>query len=194
MTYLSGTEERKLIQHLKEGSVKAFDRLYALYAKQLYAYCLEYTKSTEDTEEIVQDVFISLWNKRELIKQTETLRPLLFVMAKHKLINAYRTRINQPVYEDYINYANTLGAKDQDDRLEYEDFLKSFQKALSSLPVTQQEVIRLSRLEQLSNKVIAQQLSLSEQTVKNQLSLGLKRLKELLADKHLYLLMLLFAN
>lgn len=185
--------ELYLIQDLKRGSHKAFDKIYQIYAKRLYAYSLQFTKSPEESEEIVQEVFVKLWSNRMKIKQNETLRSLLFIMAKHHLINAYRFRINHPVYEEYVNYMDILSTEDAHHKLEYNEFVLRLRKIIKTLPVTQQKVIHLSRLQQLSNKEIAEKLSLSEQTVKNQLSLGLKTLKEKLS-KVLLSLMLLFIN
>ncbi len=170
--------EEELIRRLKRGDYNAFCRIYDLYAKCLYAYSLQYIKQAEDAEEIVQDVFVNLWNRRDTIRQEQTLRALLFIMAKHLLINAYRAQVNQPVYEDYLNYQDRLSVEDTRYRMEYSDFLKKFDSALATLVPTQQKVVRLSRLQQWSNKEIAQHLQLSEQTVKNQLSLGMKKLRE----------------
>lgn len=185
--------EHQLIQDLKRGSHKAFDKIYQMYSKRLYAYSLQFTKSPEESEEIVQEVFIKLWTNRLKIRQEETLRSLLFIMAKHHLINAYRFKINHPVYEDYVDYMHVLSTEETYHKLEYNEFLHRFQQIMKMLPATQQRVIHLSRMKQLSNKEIAETLSLSEQTVKNQLSLGLKALKEKL-NKLLLLLMLLFIN
>ena len=172
--------EHTLIAELKRGSKEAFDRIYKLYAGRLLAYCVHYTKSREDAEEIVQDVFVALWNSRETIRQEETLHSLLFTISKHRVINAYRSTLNSPVYEDYVDYQNELSGEDCD-RVEYEQYVKIVKDAIRRLPSTQQRVITLSRFSQLSNKEIAERLSLSEQTVKNQLSVGLKTLRELLA-------------
>ena len=60
----------------------------------MLAYCVHYTKSREDAEEIVQDVFVALWNSRETIRQEETLHSLLFTISKHRVINAYRSTLN----------------------------------------------------------------------------------------------------
>ena len=182
--------EQDLIQAFKQGSHKAFERLYQMYAKRLYAYCLQFTKSVEESEDIVQDVFIKLWTNREKIKQDDTLRSLLFIMAKHHLINAYRTRLLQPVYEDYLEYTEALSVDDTHHKVEYDEFVRQVRKAIETLPVTQQKAITLSRFQQLSNKEIADKLSLSEQTVKNQLSLGIKSLKEKLG-RIMFILMFL---
>lgn len=174
-------DEHNLIAELKRGSKEAFDRIYRLYAGRLLAYCVQYTKCREDAEEIVQDVFVALWNNRETIRQEETLCSLLFTISKHRVINAWRATLNSPVYEDYIDYQDQLSGGEDYHRLEYEQYVKIVKEAIHRLPPTQQHVITLSRFSQLSNKEIAEHLSLSEQTVKNQLSVGLKTLRELLS-------------
>lgn len=170
-------EEHRLIERFKLGDYKAFTLIYDRYAKSLFSYSLQYTKRVEDAEEIVQDVFVRLWRQRERVRQEDTLRSLLFIMAKNMLINAYRIRVNQPSYEDYLNYVDKLTTEDTRNRVDYSDFLKTFHKVLRTLPPTQRKAIMLSRIQQLSIKEIAEHLSLSEQTIKNQLSLGLKRLR-----------------
>lgn len=175
-------KERLLIHSLKLGSTIAFDRIYQMYAKRLYAYSLQFTKSAEDAEEIVQDVFTKLWINREGIKQEDSLKSLLFTIAKHLLINAFRSKVNQQIYEDYVEYANELSTNDTTNRIEYNEFLKAVEQNIATLPNTQQKVIKLSRFEHLSNKEIAERMQLSEQTVKNQLSVGLKLLKEKLRN------------
>jgi len=187
MSIIIDFNERQLIQDLKNGSQQAFDKIYQIYAKRLFSFCLQYVKIREDAEEILQDVFIQLWNGRDNIRHQDTLQSLLFIMAKHHLINAYRKRVNAPQYVDYVEYTSIFSTHDSC-RIEYEDFVRKFEKALSEIPPTQREVIILSRLKGFSNQEIALQLSLSMQTVKNQLSLGLKALKLKLGDKSTILL------
>lgn len=189
----SEDNEAFLILQLKQGSHKAFDKIYQMYAKRLYAYSLQFTKYPEESEEIVQDVFVKLWMNREKIRQENTLRSLLFIMAKYHIINAFRSRVNQPVYEEYINYREEMSDNNICRHLEYQEFVAKFKKAIQTLPVTQQKVIILSRMKQFSNKEIAEKLALSEQTVKNALSVGLKKLKKELGKAH-FLYMLLFVN
>jgi RNA polymerase sigma-70 factor (ECF subfamily) len=174
--------EMFLIRSLKAGSQKAFDEIYQMYAKRLYAYSLRFTKSPEDSEEIVQDVFVKLWTDREKIKQEDSLRSLLFIMIKHDVIDAFRTKVNQPVFEDYVDYINQISVNDTHEHVEYKEFIVKLKKAIASLSPTRQAIITLSRIKQLSNREIAEKLSLSEQTVKNQLSIGLKLLKEKLSE------------
>ena len=184
--------EPELIALLKQGSQEAFKSLYDLYARRLYAFCMEYTKSREDTEEIVQDAFIWLWRNKENIRQEATIKNLLFLRVKHFLINAWRARVNEPIFEDYVDYINSLPA-DSRDHLEYMDFRDTVMSIIDQLPKTQSKVVKMSRLEGFKNKEIAEKLRLSEQTVKNALSMGLKFLKERLGTIEMLVLCVLFS-
>lgn len=184
--------EPELIALLKQGSQEAFKSLYDLYARRLYAFCMEYTKSREDTEEIVQDAFVWLWRNKENIRQEATIKNLLFLRVKHFLINAWRAKVNTPIFEDYVDYINSLPA-DSRDHLEYMDFRDTVMSIIDQLPKTQSKVVKMSRLEGFKNKEIAEKLRLSEQTVKNALSMGLKFLKERLGTIEMLVLCVLFS-
>ncbi len=180
MNNTSSKSEVELIRELKSGSNQAFDALYNMYFKRLYAYCYQFTKSREDAEEIVQDVFIRLWRIKETIRQEETLKSLLFILSKHLLVDAYHKKVNSVIFEDYVVYNEEGSLNDGLTKLEYDDFVKKIKSSIESLPKTQQKVIELSRFKDMPIKEIAQFLSLSEQTVKNQLSLGIKTIRKLI--------------
>ena len=175
--------ETELILQLRKGSMKAFDEIYELYARRLFAFCLKYTKSKENAEEIMEDTFVWLWKSRSTLEEADSVKPLLFLRAKHYLINAYRKVINSPVYEDYMDYLDHHNSTTADSQLEYDDFVRQLNQMLAKLPKTQQEIIRLSKLEMLNNQEIAEKLNYSEQTVKNQLSMGLKQLRQLINNR-----------
>lgn len=178
---MAETEESRLILELRADSVKAFNELYRMYVSQLYYFSLRYTKSACDAEEIVHDVFVRLWNMRRHVKATATLRPLLFVMVKHYLINAMRSNVASRTYEDYLAYSDTL-ADNSAQKIEYDDFCRQLTAALNQLPATQRDSIVLSRFEGKSIDEISEILNVSKQTVYNSIHLGLKRLKVLLGN------------
>ncbi len=162
---------------MRRGSTHAFDELYRMYVRRLLGFCLQVSKSREDAEEIVQDTFVQLWRHREQIRQAESLKSFLFTTARNRVVNAYRSLASSAVYEDYVDHLDIMGGEEAGVRLSYQEFVHQLETVLSELPPRQSRVIRLSRLEDKSNKEIAQILSLSEQSVKNQLSLGLKSLR-----------------
>lgn len=176
------TDEPVLINDLREGSMRAFNALYGLYFPQLYNFSLLYTKSRCDAEEIVHDVFVRLWHIRHQIKAADTLRPLLFVMTRNHLINAIRSNINSPVYEDYVEYTDSL-ADSASTRMEYDEFRRRVARAMHRLPGQQRRIIVMSRFREMTTAEIAASLNISEQTVYNNIHMGLKRLKTLLGGE-----------
>ena len=179
----NGDSEESLIRRLRQGDVEAFDAVYRLYFQRLYVYSLQFTKSARDAEDIVQEVFAKLWSCRGFIAAESSLRGLLFTIARNFLISAYRRNINAPVYEDYLDYCNSIGREDVS-AMEYAEFASKVEKLIDELPPAQSRVVRMSKLEQLSNKEIASRLGIQEQSVKNHLSQGLgyirSRLRKLL--------------
>ena len=187
--------EAVLIAMLMDGSETAFKHIYNIYASRLYAFCLQYTKNRGETDEIVQDAFIWLWNHRATIRQRNSLKSLLFICVRHQLINAWRRNVNSPVYEDFVAYRDKLpGEHATDADFSYDEFRQCVRRELDKLPATQRRCIELSRIEGLGIRDIAARLSLSEQTVKNSLSTGLRTLRTLLAEQSIVYLFLFYVN
>ena len=114
---------------------------------------------------------------------------------RHQLINAWRRNVNSPVYEDFVAYRDRLsGGRASDADFDYEEFRQCVRHGLAKLPSTQRRCIELSRLEGLSIRDIALSLSLSEQTVKNSLSIGLRALRALLAEQSIVYVFLFYVN
>lgn len=178
---------------LKGDSPDAFNDIYRMYAGRLHAFCLRWVKRQEDAEDIVQEVFAKLWNERHNIRQTDTLEHLVFIMARHSLINAFRATLRMPVFEDYTQYRDRLPNDGGGDPVEFSEFLTFVHRAVDSLPDTRRKVVQLAKIEGRNNHEIAEQLSLSEQTVRNQLSLGLKEVRRILmAHLHHFIIVLFF--
>ena len=172
------------------GSQKAFETLFERYSRELYAYSLQFTKSSEEAEEIVRDVFLCLWNNRHRLKQVDSLRPLLFKMSKFRLINAFRAKVASPVFEEYIELKDKRPS-DSYLPIEYEEVVSLVRHNLNILPRQQKQIVEMSKFDDLTPTEIASRLGISVQTVRNQLSTGLKKLRELLSET-MMIIMLLF--
>ena len=179
--------EEKLIEALSRDSHEAFDLIYNMYAKRLYAYCMQYSKTTEDTEDILQGVFCKLWVNRRHIKKRQSLKSLLFTIAHHAVIDAYRRRLLSPTYREYVEY-KAASETDSSARIEYEEFVNRLNAILKSMSETQRNVIQRAKFQGMRNADIAAELHLSEQTVKNALSAGMKTLRDKLASITILLL------
>lgn len=172
-------DEHSLIMAMKGGSLDAFNQLYGLYAGRLFVFCQRVTKNTALSEDIVQEAFIALWENRRAIRNEQSVSSLLFLMAKGRAINCLRKTLNAEMYEKYVQAQRSENAF-ADKQLMYEDFLGMVDSALSHLSKTQQSCIRLSKIENMRIREIAELLGLSEQTVKNQLSIGMKQLRSIM--------------
>lgn len=176
--------EKEYILELNQGSYRAFDALYALYAKRLYGYALKLTKSHQDAEEIVQDTFVKLWLNREYVLPNESFQSYLFTISKNTLLNKLRSVINAPVFVDYLDFANEQGISENNItyELDLKDFQKKVNEAKQSLSDTQLKVFELIKELGCNNAEAALRLNLSEQTIKNQLSIALKILRKKLQE------------
>lgn len=184
-------DEMHLIRDLKRGREYAFTSIFNLYFQTLYQYSVSFLKSEHDAEDVVQEVFIRLWLNRENITAENSLKSFLLTATRNLLITRFNQRLNAPAFEDYLGYCNSLGRED-DSRLEYEEFMTRLDRCISELPPHQQKVVRMSKIEQLDNKEIADRLGINEQSVKNSLSLGLKHVRSRMAIP-MALLMLIFS-
>ncbi len=184
-------DEMQLIRGLKRGHEYAFTCIFNLYFQTLYQYSVAFLKSEHDAEDVVQEVFIRLWLNRENITAENSLKSFLFTATRNLLITRFNQRLNAPAFEDYLDYCNSLGREDNS-RLEYEEFMTRLDRCISELPHHQQNVVRMSKIEQLGNKEIADRLGINEQSVKNSLSLGLRHVRSRMAIP-MALLMLIFS-
>lgn len=176
--------EQQYIHELNRGSYRAFDALYSLYARRLYAFALKMTKSPTDAREIVQDTFVRLWQNRENVLPEDSFQAYLFTIARNAVFNKMRSMINSPVFVDYVDYINEATVSEDSTTyiLEFEEFRLKLEEAKKLLSDTQLKVFELSKEWSLSNAEIANRLNLSEQTVKNQLSIALKTLRRKLSE------------
>lgn len=174
--------QNQLLEALKNDSKSALTVIYNLYAKKLIDYVSKATKSKQDAEEIVHDIFLTLWNNRKILAPDTNLTTYLLAIAYRRRIDYFRKAVNAPIFEDYHDFKDKITTQvSVSQELEYSEFLNLFNLAISKLPNRFQTIIILSRINGLSNQEIAEKLNISKKTVSNCLSEGLPMLKEILS-------------
>jgi len=168
-----------LLLQLKKGNEFAFRQVFDLYFKRVYHFTYKYVKNREEAEDITQNVFIKIWNKRETIDASKSFDGLLFTIAFRMVVDQLRQyalrpggRLNADAQE--AAFISTLTAEDT---LNEHTLASTYQKALDILPPKRKEIFILSRHEGLSNKAIAEKLDISIKTVENQMTAALASLK-----------------
>ena len=160
-----------LIQPLKNGSVKAFDALYQLYSARLYNFVLKISKGdTYMAEEIVQRVFIKIWEDRSMLYTQKSFNAFICTIAKNMLMNEYKHQMVEFVYQDYILQINKDESSDGVDKIEYVFLEKYLNTLIEQLSPARREVYIMNRIDKLTVKEIAQRSGKSEKTIEKQLS------------------------
>lgn len=170
-------EEVCLIKSLKEGNREAFSILYKQYWTKVYHFCTLYLTSRERAEDVVQEVFIKIWEFRHLIKEDDHFEGFLFIITRNLIFNQFRKSLNEDFYKMTVLSAME-SSYDIDEEIEAYNLSKYIDQLISELPERRRQIFNLSRKEYKSYKEIAVLLNISEKTVKNQISEALKFLKQ----------------
>lgn len=174
--------------HLNDEVV--FDRTYKSYYHPLCFYAAKFV-SADDAEDIVENLFLRLWNKKQVFESTAHMQAFLYVAVKNACFDWIKVNKNAGQRHDRAAADSSPINEDHLDTLIKAEVLAEIYRAVNNLPAQCSKVIRMGYLEGLSNTEIAEQLGLSEQTVKNHKSRGLTILRENLSDGAFTLLLLL---
>lgn len=187
-------DSKHLTDGLKKGDKGVIELLYKSYYTFLCTVAEHITHNTSDAEEIVSDVFLKLWNNRQSIHITSSLKSYLVKAVQNTSINYLeknqfskgQTSSLETIPQDILLWDNDypLG------RLYEKEITRILEKGISALPEGCREIFLLSRNQDLSYHDIAIKLDISVNTVKTQIKIAIARLREVLKD-YLYLLLLI---
>ena len=153
-----------LLIRLKASDQAAFSDIFMRYHQQVYLFCCK-SLSKEDAEEIVQNVYMTVWENRHKIDPQYSFSSYLFSIAKHQVYNAIRSKVIQKAFvEKYLQQIETVEIIQ-----EYDDSIELLQakvkKIIDNFPDRQREIFKMSRTYQMTYREIAEKLGISENTV-----------------------------
>jgi RNA polymerase sigma-70 factor (ECF subfamily) len=183
-TLLTGLESNdiNLIGLIKSGNKQAFDEVFLKHFKSLHAYAFAIIKEKDDAEEIVQNVFVRIWTKREQLKEDGFLKSFLYRSVHNESLNYLK---HQKVRSNFnVHYADAV--KNDMGNLNTEimatELEKNIHSAISDLPEKCRNIFQLSRFDQMKYQEIADALNISIKTVENQMGKALKILRLRVVD------------
>lgn len=188
------SDESAILALLKEGDMDAYETIYNEYWPRLYGYVYNRLKSKEVAEEIIQEVFFSLWKKHKELQLTHSLAAYLFTAVKYQLLNYLKSDRIRRIYLSHV--AQSPGQQSDNSNEEHiaaSDLKNAMEKEVSRLPEKCQQVFRMSRHEHLSVTDIANTLNISHKTVENHLTKALRQLRMVLGH-HLFIIILLIGQ
>lgn len=177
-----------IFRRIKKGDESAFEELFRKYYTGLCIYACEFVKKNEVAEEIVEDVFCKIWEKRKSLEVTVSLKSYLYRSVYNTSLNYLKSEKHHLKNQDNLadNFENMLPLSTPGDitssSLLSEELEMKIEQAINSLPEKSQIIFRLSRFEGLKYSEIAERLNLSVKTVETQISRVLTKLRIQLKD------------
>jgi len=164
---------------IASGDRNAFEEAFRMYYAPLCAFAVQYVKDQDVAEDLVQDLFVRIWQDREKINVSTSLKSYLFASVRNRALNAMKVSARmRPLDEQNIGHV----ADSDRDEAEYTDRSTRVLAAIELLPEERRKVFKLSRNEGLKYHEIAARLGISIKTVENQMGKALKTLRAELAD------------
>lgn len=158
----------ELIELLRRGDESAFDSIYHMYVHRITGFVLKYVENTEDAKEIVQEVFVKIWNKREDIDDISTFEAFIFTITYNASISQIRKRlVEKRKLSEFWKQKSVENYNTQYSDIEFKEFKAKLDSLIAKLTPRQQEIFQLSREEGFSHEEIAEKLGISKNTVKN---------------------------
>jgi len=174
----------ELVDALLKSDIEAFDLIFKKYGTRLFGFSMKYLKSKEDAEELVQRVFLKIWENREKLDKESSLKSYLFTVSYHDLCRIFRKRHYQTKLEKEILSTSTESFT-IDDRIDYQSILEQVNLLIDKLPPKQKVIFVKSRMEGKSSREIASEMSLAPGTVDNHISEALKFIRKNIANSNL---------
>ncbi len=179
----------ELVTSLQADNIEAFDLIYERYSKRLYSFGLKYLKSNAEAEELVQSVFLKVWENRKILKKELSFKSYLFTIAYNDICKFFRKLHYQNQFIDEVQYENAQASSYAEESIDFKSVLGRVEKMIDTLPERQKIIFRKSRIEGLSTKEIAEELKLAPGTIDNYISEALKGLRDKIQKEDILLVL-----
>jgi RNA polymerase sigma-70 factor (ECF subfamily) len=176
--YLNDSCPPELLQLVSNGDQTAFRQLYACFYKRLYHFALALVKTRESAEEIVEDVFVRIWQQKENLPSIRNIRVYLYTATKNSSLNYLSQKARQSITEpfDHIHVGLNDSSVTPEQILITAEIHRKIQKAVEALPPRCKMIFKLVREDGLKYKEIAEILNISVNTIDAQMAIAIKRI------------------
>lgn len=188
MDKLTLIEERDLLKKMQVGDAHAFRKIYGIYQPALFLYAYKLTEDEDEAADLVQELFISIWEHRQRLDVKSSLKAYLYKSIRHRFLNAAaRHRVRDTFISSFQKHLEQ-GHQFASDHIAEKELYEYLDKLVAAMPEKMGMVFKL-RNENMSDEEISAKLGISEKTVKNLMSRAIKALKTQL--KKFYLILFL---
>jgi len=177
MSVYSSLTDNQLLDYIKSGDQLAFAEIYERYWGLMFHHVLKMTGDKDETKDLVQELFTNLWLNIEQIESETNVAAYLYVSARNKVINLIR---HDKVKNNYLSSLSNFANQHQNsivEQLSAKDLSIAIEREIQNLPCKMREIFELSRKKFRTHKEIAQELQISDKTVKKQINNAIKILR-----------------
>ncbi len=174
--------EQELVEKLSRNDIGAFNYLVEFFYTRLFRFALKYVRRPELAEELVQDVFVAVWNRRHTLEIKVSLSAYLHTAVKYRSINQLKSELLKPTFESEFPESVPCVLASVEDEIMAHDLGVLITSAIEALPKKCRIVFDLSRNGGLTYREIAKELEISQKTVETQMSIALSRIKIFLGN------------
>lgn len=174
-----------LFDSVKSGDLPSYEVIFKKYYKELHRFAFSYVRDPSIAEEMAQEVFLYMWEKRKKIEIQTTLKTYLYSAVKNKCLNYIKLELPKQQSMADISEVMLSVSSPRKDEGENEQLKRYIQKAIDALPKKCRRIFLLSRNAGMTYEEIAEELDLSKKTVENQMGIALKKLRESLETVYL---------
>jgi RNA polymerase sigma-70 factor (ECF subfamily) len=189
MNDLISYSDEELMQQIKAENMVAFDALYAKYNKRLYKFAYSILKSSEEAENVIQDVFLNLWENRQKVEKNSSIKYYVFTIAYNSAISVLRKKSRESEFFEYLKSLQDLNQEPVNLELEFNELTTKLDEIVNDLPPRQKEVYLLHKVEGMKYNEIAEKLNISVNTIENHMARALKTIREKLGNYSLVALL-----
>ncbi|GAB3004420.1 RNA polymerase sigma-70 factor [Cyclobacterium sediminis] len=168
----------ELVGLLQTGDQKAYNKLYKLFGPKILNTCRKMYLNRQDSEEVVQEVFLKVWEKRATLDSTLSFNAYLLAIMKSRIFKRSKKQALEIAYQKYNIHFLKKSDNSTEEQILFEEIKSFSNRAIATLPKGQKEVISLRFSEQMTSEEIAEKLHISKRTVENQLYKATKKLKK----------------
>jgi RNA polymerase sigma-70 factor (ECF subfamily) len=180
----SVNDDRCLILEIRKGDKKAFELIFNRYNEKLYFFALGYLHSSTEAEEVIQQVFVSLWENRSTLIEVFTLKDYLYKAVINKIYNYFKHQAVRLRYQNHMVTQESLEDDHSQQSIYFNDLKGTLENLIEELPTRQQQIFKLNQQEGLSPLEIANCLGLSVRSVENQIYRAMKYIKKNLSKEY----------
>lgn len=169
--------EAEVLELLKQSDRNAFNALFRQFSARLYHFAYSYLKSAEEAEEIVQDTFIRIWERRESIDTAYSFSGFIFTVAHNMILNRIRKIRNENSYKASFARTTVNQQNQTEEEVLAADLQRVQQEALVELPLKRKMIYQMIREDGMTYKQVAEKLNISVKTVEWQMAEAIKHFR-----------------